>query len=72
MLTAIVEAAQARGEIRGGDAAADADLILLAGAPFVMPWLLRNQPFGDPRNKVAPLMTCLVAGLAAPQSISTH
>ena len=66
MLTGIVEAAQGRREIRGGDAAGDADLILLAGAAFVMPWLLRNQPFGDPRNKVAPLMTCLVAGLAAP------
>ena len=71
MLTGIMEAAQARGEVRGGDAAGDADLILLAGAPFVMPWLLRNQPFGDPRNKVAPLMTCLVAGLAAPPDKST-
>lgn len=66
MLTGIVGAAQGRGEIRRGDAAGDADLILLAGAAFVMPWLLRNQPFGDPRNKVAPLMTCLVAGLVAP------
>jgi AcrR family transcriptional regulator len=70
MLTAIVQAAQERGEIREGDAAGHAELILLAGAPFVMPWLLRNQPFGDPRNKVAPLMTCLVAGLAAPQAIT--
>jgi AcrR family transcriptional regulator len=71
MLTAIVEAAQGRGEVRGGDPARDAELIMLAGAPFIMPWLLRNQPFGDPRNKVAPLMTCLVAGLAAPQPITT-
>ncbi len=71
MLTDIVEAAQVRGELREGDPARDAELILLAGAPFIMPWLLRNQPFGDPRNKVAPLMTCLVAGLAAPQPITT-
>ena len=68
MITAIVQAAQKRGELRAGDVAGDADLILLAGAPFVLPWLLRNQPFGDPRNKVAPLVTCLVAGLAAPQA----
>ncbi len=66
MITGIVQAAQKRGELRAGDVAGDADLILLAGAPFVLPWLLRNQPFGDPRNKVAPLVTCLVAGLAAP------
>ena len=66
MITGIVQAAQKRGELRAGDVAGDADLILLAGAPFVQPWLLRNQPFGDPRNKVAPLVTCLVAGLAAP------
>ena len=68
MITAIVQAAQKRGELRAGDVAGDADLILLAGAPFVLPWLLRNQPFGDPRNKVAPLVTCLAAGLAAPQA----
>jgi AcrR family transcriptional regulator len=68
MITGIVQAAQKRSELRAGDVAGDADLILLAGAPFVLPWLLRNQPFGDPRNKVAPLVTCLVAGLAAPQA----
>ena len=72
MLTAIMQAAQARGEFREGDAADHAELILLAGAPFVMPWLLRNQPFGDVRNRVAPLMACLVTGLATPQTITTH
>ncbi|MEO6876195.1 MAG: TetR/AcrR family transcriptional regulator [Opitutaceae bacterium] len=72
MLRVIVHSARARGEIREGDATHDADLILLAGAPFVLPWLLRNQPFGDPRGKVAPLMACLVAGLAAPQILVTH
>ena len=66
MIREILEAGQARGEIPDGDAAERAELILFAGAPFVMPWLLLNQPFGDPRNKVAPLMHCLVAGLTAP------
>ncbi len=71
MIREILEAGQARGEIPDGDAAERAELILFAGAPFVMPWLLLNQPFGDPRNKVAPLMHCLVAGLTAPAPTAT-
>ena len=54
----------------GGDealAAVDAKvasrLILMASAPFVLPWMLRTQPFGNPRAQVEPLMKCLVAGL---------
>jgi AcrR family transcriptional regulator len=39
-------------------------LILLASAPFVLPWMLRTQPFGNPRAQVEPLMKCLVSGLA--------
>jgi AcrR family transcriptional regulator len=38
-------------------------LILLASAPFVLPWMLRTRPFGNPRAQVEPLMKCLVAGL---------
>jgi AcrR family transcriptional regulator len=38
-------------------------LILMASAPFVLPWMLRTQPFGNPRAQVEPLMQCLVAGL---------
>jgi AcrR family transcriptional regulator len=38
-------------------------LILLASAPFVLPWMLRTQPFGNPRAQVEPLMKCLVSGL---------
>ncbi len=71
MVMEILQAGQVRGEIPDGDAAERAELILLAGAPFVMPWMLLNQPFGDPRNKVAPLMHCLVAGLTAPTATST-
>ena len=43
-------------------------MILMAGASFVLPWMLRTQPFGNPRAQVEPLITCLVAGLikAAP------
>jgi AcrR family transcriptional regulator len=38
-------------------------LILMASAPFVLPWMLRTQPFGNPRAQVEPLMRCLVSGL---------
>lgn len=38
-------------------------LILMASAPFVLPWMLRTQPFGNPRAQVEPLMQCLVLGL---------
>lgn len=65
MIVAIVQAGEARGELPAGDAEGRAEQILLAGAAFVMPWLLLNQPFGDPRDKVGPLMNCLVAGLNA-------
>jgi AcrR family transcriptional regulator len=45
------------------DAKAASRLILLASAPFVLPWMLRTQPFGNPRAQVEPLMKCLVSGL---------
>ena len=50
------------------DAKVAGRLILTASAPFVLPWMLRTQPFGNPRAQVEPLITCLVAGLikAAP------
>ncbi len=54
--------------ILGTSAAIDArvagQLILLASAPFVLPWMLRTQPFGNPRAQVEPLIKCLVSGLA--------
>jgi AcrR family transcriptional regulator len=45
------------------DAKVASRLILTACAPFVLPWMLRTQPFGNPRAQVEPLITCLVAGL---------
>lgn len=41
-------------------------LILLACAPFVLPWMMLNEPFGDPSAQVRPLLRTLVAGLDAP------
>lgn len=45
------------------DAKVAGRLILMASAPFVLPWMLRTQPFGNPRAQVEPLMKCLVSGL---------
>jgi AcrR family transcriptional regulator len=42
---------------------AEAQLILVACAPFVLPWMMSNEPFGDPRPRVEPLLATLVAGL---------
>ncbi len=39
--------------------------ILLACAPFILPWMMLNEPFGDPRPQVGPLIRCLVSGMAA-------
>ena len=41
------------------------ELIQLASAPFVLPWMLANQPFGDVRPRVADLVLCLINGLRA-------
>ena len=41
------------------------ELIQLASAPFVLPWMLANQPFGDVRPRVADLVRCLINGLRA-------
>ena len=56
-------AADGRGVWTASDAGTAARLILLASAPFVLPWMLRTQPFGNPRAQVEPLMRCLVSGL---------
>jgi AcrR family transcriptional regulator len=39
-------------------------LILIASAPFVLPWMMLNEPFGNPRAQVEPLVRALVSGLA--------
>ena len=59
----LAEGGPARG-LPAGEAAATGRMILLACAPFVLPWMLRTQPFGNPRAQVGPLVRCLVAGLA--------
>jgi len=38
-------------------------MILMASAPFVLPWMLLNEPFGDPRSMVEPLIRSLVTNL---------
>jgi hypothetical protein len=43
----------------------------MAGASFVLPWMLRTQPFGNPRAQVEPLMKCLVAGLTEAGAMGT-
>ena len=50
------------------DAKSASRLILMASAPFVLPWMLRTQPFGNPRVQVEPLMKCLVSGLTKANS----
>lgn len=41
----------------------EAQLILVGSAPFVLPWMMSREPFGDPRPRVAPLVAALVGGL---------
>jgi AcrR family transcriptional regulator len=39
-------------------------MILMASAPFVLPWMMQNEPFGDPRATVEPLVRALVSGFS--------
>lgn len=43
-------------------------LILIASAPFVLPWMLQTQPYGNARTAVEPLMNCLASGLLRPKA----
>jgi AcrR family transcriptional regulator len=54
--------------LAAGDAKGASRLILMASAPFVLPWMLRTLPFGNPRPQVEPLMKCLVSGLTKANS----
>ena len=38
-------------------------MILIACAPFVLPWMMLNEPFGNPRSMVEPLIRSLVSGI---------
>ncbi len=51
------------GPVAAIDAQVASRLILMASAPFVLPWMLRTLPFGNPRPQVEPLVKCLVSGL---------
>ena len=56
--------------VAGSDVAKrHARLILTACATFVLPWMLQNVPFGDPRPKVKPLIHCLLSGMTVPQNL---
>ena len=61
------------GEVRKAGAAGRmarcSRLILIASAPFVLPWMMQNEPFGDPRPQVGPLIRCLISGMVAEQPL---
>lgn len=38
-------------------------MIMMASAPFVLPWMLLNEPFGNPHSMVEPLIRSLISGL---------
>lgn len=59
------------GTLAAADPKIASRLILMASAPFVLPWMLRTQPFGNPRAQVEPLMKCLVAGLTEASAMNT-
>lgn len=62
-IVAILAAGEGASASMRADAEVAGQLILLACAPFVLPWMLRTQPFGNPRPQVEPLVTYLVSGL---------
>lgn len=53
------------------DARTASRLILIASAPFVLPWMLQTQPYGNARAAVEPLMNCLASGLLRPKAPRT-
>ena len=64
-IVAVLAASRKPGSGAAEPLAARGRMVLIASAPFVLPWMMQNTPFGDPRPQVAPLVRCLVAGLAA-------
>ena len=70
--TRIVAALSGETTAAGGAAermASCSRLILIASAPFVLPWMMQNEPFGDPRPQVGPLIRCLISGMVAEQPL---
>ncbi|HEY4248999.1 MAG TPA: TetR/AcrR family transcriptional regulator [Lacunisphaera sp.] len=44
-------------------------MIMMASAPFVLPWMLLNEPFGNPQSMVEPLIRSLISGLMGEVSV---
>ncbi len=44
-------------------------MIMMASAPFVLPWMLLNEPFGNPHSMVEPLIRSLISGLMGEMSV---
>jgi len=44
-------------------------MILMASAPYVLPWMMLNEPFGDPRSMVEPVIRSLVTGISTQFSL---
>jgi AcrR family transcriptional regulator len=67
-IAAVLTAGRKIGALAAANAEAASRLILMASSPFILPWMLRTQPFGNPRAQVEPLMKCLVSGLTKTDS----
>jgi AcrR family transcriptional regulator len=61
---AILASRQERGPAELDARETKSRLILMASAPFILPWMMLNEPFGNPRPKVAPLVHALISGLS--------
>lgn len=70
-IAAILTSGCGCGAIAPDDLKVRTTIILLACAPFMLPWMMLNEPFGDPRRQVGPVVKCLVAGLAVEQPGAT-
>jgi len=64
-ITAILLSGRAGDAAEFSEANAQSRLVLMASAPFVLPWMMMNEPFGDPRAQVGPLVRAIVGGLLA-------
>ncbi len=62
-IVAILTAGADPGSFASTTAKVRSRMILLSGAPFILPWMLFNEPFGNPRAMVGPIVRALVAGL---------
>lgn len=66
-VVAVLGSGKEGGAVERNSRKARGRLILFASAPFILPWMMLNEPFGDPRAHVEPLVRALVAGLSVDQ-----